>query len=68
MTEQILFDNLGKKIKEFRKENKLKQWELAERCNFQKATMSKIESGNSNLRILTLKKISGSILSFMAPK
>ena len=34
------------------------QNELAIRCNFEKASMSRIESGKTNVTILTLKKIS----------
>jgi transcriptional regulator with XRE-family HTH domain len=34
------------------------QNDLAVQCNFEKASMSRIESGKSNMTLLTLKKIS----------
>jgi transcriptional regulator with XRE-family HTH domain len=49
---------LGKRIKSIRNDKKLTQSELAELCNFEKATMSRIESGRTNMRMLTLIKIS----------
>jgi transcriptional regulator with XRE-family HTH domain len=49
---------LGARIKELRLKKKLTQNELAILCNFEKASMSRIESGRTNVTILTLKKIS----------
>jgi transcriptional regulator with XRE-family HTH domain len=49
---------VGKRIKSIRNDKKLTQSELAELCNFEKATMSRIESGRTNMRMLTLIKIS----------
>jgi transcriptional regulator with XRE-family HTH domain len=34
------------------------QNELAIQCNFEKASMSRIESGKTNITVLTLRKIS----------
>jgi len=34
------------------------QNELALQCNFEKASMSRIESGKTNVTVLTLRKIS----------
>ena len=49
---------LGERIKALRQERQMTQNELAIRCNFEKASMSRIESGKTNVTILTLKKIS----------
>ena len=49
---------LGARIKELRLRKDLTQNELAMLCNFEKASMSRIESGRTNVTILTLKKIS----------
>jgi transcriptional regulator with XRE-family HTH domain len=48
---------LGARIKELRLKKDLTQNELAILCNFEKASMSRIESGRTNITILTLKKI-----------
>jgi transcriptional regulator with XRE-family HTH domain len=50
--------DLGKKIKELRLKKKISQIELAALCNFEKASMSRIESGKTNITLLTLRKIS----------
>lgn len=49
---------LGGRIKELRLKKQLTQNELAMMCNFEKASMSRIESGQTNVTIYTLKKIS----------
>lgn len=49
---------LGNKIKEIRLKKGISQIELASRCEFEKANMSRIEAGKTNITILTLKKIS----------
>ena len=49
---------LGGRIKELRLKKQLTQNELAILCNFEKASMSRIESGQTNVTIYTLKKIS----------
>jgi len=49
---------LGARVKELRLKKNLTQNELAMLCNFEKASMSRIESGKTNVTILTLKKIS----------
>ena len=49
---------LGDKIKTLRQVKGLTQNELATQCNFEKASMSRIESGKTNISILTLHKIS----------
>jgi len=49
---------LGARIRELRLKKNLSQIELAIFCNFEKASMSRIESGRTNITVLTLKKIS----------
>lgn len=49
---------LGKKIKKIRGEKNISQFKLASLCDFEKASMSRIESGKTNTTILTLRKIS----------
>jgi transcriptional regulator with XRE-family HTH domain len=58
MTEQKFLINLGAKIKEIRRRKEMTQNELAIRCNFEKASMSRIEAGKTNITVLTLRKIS----------
>lgn len=49
------------RIRELRKEKRLSQNELASHCNFEKASLSRIECGKTNVTILTLKKISDAL-------
>jgi len=55
--EQFLV-SLGSRIKQIRAEKKMSQINLAAKCDFEKASMSRIESGKTNSTILTLRKIS----------
>jgi len=48
---------VGGRIKELRLKKEMTQNELAILCNFEKASMSRIESGKTNMTILTLRKI-----------
>ena len=48
---------LGARIKELRLKKKLTQNELAILCNFEKASLSRIETGKTNMTVLTLRKI-----------
>jgi transcriptional regulator with XRE-family HTH domain len=52
---------VGRKIKSVRKEKKYTQAKLASLCSFQTATMSRIESGEVNMSILTVKIISNNL-------
>ena len=61
MSEQELLAVIGAKIKMIRAEKKLSQVKLAEMCNFEKASMSRIESGQTNVTVLTLHKISNAL-------
>lgn len=49
---------LGSRIKEIRTEKKMTQEQLAVLCESEKARISKIESGQANLTIHSLYKIS----------
>lgn len=48
---------LGLIIKDLRKKNKLTQTQLAERIGTQKAYISRLESGNVDIRVSTLFRI-----------
>ena len=58
MSREVVLTQLGRRIKTIRKERKIKQNELAALCQFEKASMSRIESGVTNTTILTLLRIS----------
>mgnify|MGYP001810330072 CR=1 FL=1 len=55
--EQYLIE-IGRKIRERRKEKKMSQDEVAALCDIEKANLSRIENGKTNSTILTLRKIS----------
>jgi transcriptional regulator with XRE-family HTH domain len=57
METQVL-STLGKKIRAIRVSKNLLQAELAAQCGFEKASMSRIESGKTNVSVLTLARIS----------
>ncbi|MFV0581452.1 MAG: helix-turn-helix domain-containing protein [Parabacteroides gordonii] len=57
MNEQQLFIKIGDRIKEIRLLKGISQQDLAARCNFEKANMSRIESGRTNLTIKNAYKI-----------
>lgn len=58
MTDTRFLINLGAKIRKMRVEKNLAQHKLAALCDFEKASMSRIEAGKTNPTILTLRKIS----------
>lgn len=58
MTEADFLVQLGAKIKQIRAGKNISQFELASLCDFEKASMSRIESGKTNTTVLTLRKIS----------
>jgi len=58
MTDPSFLANLGSRIKKIRMEKNVSQFQLASLCDFEKASMSRIESGKTNTTILTLQKIS----------
>ncbi len=61
MAEKKFLVNLGANIKEIRLKKKLTQNDLAIQCHFEKASMSRIESGKTNVTVLTLRKISNAL-------
>lgn len=52
---------LGRRIKKIRVEKNITQYQLAIDCEFEKASMSRIESGQINITILTLLKIGNAL-------
>jgi transcriptional regulator with XRE-family HTH domain len=58
MKEKYLLTSVGKKIKMIREQKEMTQHGLAVLCGFEKASMSRIESGQANPTIRTLYKIS----------
>jgi len=65
MTDPAFLASLGARIKELRTKKNITQQELATRCSFEKASMSRIESGKTNVTVLTLKKISQALQTDM---
>jgi transcriptional regulator with XRE-family HTH domain len=57
MAEKTVLIDLGKRIKNVRQVKELSQIGLAKSCNFEKATLSRIESGKSNPTVRTLVRI-----------
>ena len=57
MSEVKFLSDLGSKIREARKSQSITQTKLAETCQIEKANMSRIESGKTNVTVLTLWKI-----------
>lgn len=57
MKEHDLLAKIGERIKYIRTKKNMSQNELALECNFEKASMSRIESGQTNPTIRTLAKI-----------
>ncbi len=48
---------VGKRIKELRESKNIAQQDLAAACNFEKSNMARLEAGNTNATIYTLKII-----------
>ena len=58
MSKEIFLVKLGEKIRKARKEKNLSLDKLAALCDYEKANLSRIESGKTNTTILTLYTIS----------
>ena len=58
MSDTKFLVGLGARIKEIRIKKDMTQNDLAIQCNFEKASMSRIESGKTNITVLTLRRIS----------
>ena len=52
---------IGQNIKNIRSKKNFTQFKLAALCDFEKASMSRIESGKTNTTVLTLYKISNAL-------
>jgi DNA-binding XRE family transcriptional regulator len=57
MDNDTFLKKLGARITEFRIKKGISQVELGLRCDIEKPNMNRIEKGNTNPTILTLKKI-----------
>lgn len=57
MNDSEFLISLGARIREIRLEKKITQHQLARLCSFEKASMSRIESGKTNVTVITLQKI-----------
>jgi transcriptional regulator with XRE-family HTH domain len=57
MKEPDLVVKVGERIRDIRMKKKMTQNELAIQCEFEKASMSRLESGHSNPTIRTLHKV-----------
>jgi transcriptional regulator with XRE-family HTH domain len=58
MGETMLLSQMGSKIRDLRKKRKMTQNDLAFKCEFEKARLSRIETGQTNPTIRSLFKIS----------
>jgi len=58
MTVDEIYISIGKRIQSIRIEKGLTQQEVADLCEFEKASMSRIEAGRTNLTLKNLYKIS----------
>ena len=58
MSDSKFLSILGARIRKLRLKKDMTQNELAMLCNFEKASISRIESGQTNMTILTMVKIS----------
>lgn len=61
MAEKKVLNELGRRIKDVRQVKELSQIGLAKSCNFEKATLSRIESGKSNPTVKTLVRIANAL-------
>lgn len=58
MKESVLMVKLGKRIRSLRLKKNMSQNDLASKCDFEKAGISRIESGLANPTLRTLYRIS----------
>lgn len=61
MQDDKFLESLGAKIKKIRMSKNVSQIKLATDCDFDKASMSRMESGQTNPTILTLRKVSNAL-------
>lgn len=55
--EDVILKKIGKRIRAKRHERNYSQQDLADKCGIEKANLSRIESGQVNLKVLTLRRI-----------
>lgn len=55
--DEIYLKQMGKRIRQMRKEKGMKQAELGYACDIEKQSMYRIEAGRTNPTIITLKRI-----------
>ena len=58
MTKEEFIKSVGERIRQLRVQKNISQSKLAAICEFEKSSLSRIEAGNVNTTILTLKRIS----------
>jgi transcriptional regulator with XRE-family HTH domain len=56
--QKVLLAQIGTRIRSIRMNKNISQLALSAQCDFEKASLSRIESGKTNATILTLHKIS----------
>ena len=61
MSDRKVLSRIGGRIRKIRSDKKMTQYELAVLCDFEKASMSRIESGQTNATVLTLLKVSNAL-------
>ena len=61
MDDGVYLKKVGKNIKKIRISKGITQVDLAYMCDFEKANMNRIESGNNNPTIRTLLKIANAL-------
>lgn len=54
---ELLQKEVGKRIRKLREERNIPQQDLAAGCDMEKSNFSRLESGNTNPSLYTLKKI-----------
>jgi transcriptional regulator with XRE-family HTH domain len=55
---QLVLNQLGSRIREIRKTRNMTQDDLADKCKFEKGNLSRIETGQTNLTMRSLLRIS----------
>ena len=58
MFEEDFYKKVGKRIQQIRLEKAMTQLDVAALCNYEKSTISRIESGRTNLTLKTLYLLS----------
>ncbi len=58
---ELLQKAIGKHIKALREKQNIPQQALASLCDFEKSNLSRLEAGNTNPTIYTLKKIADNL-------